>query len=245
MNRDKAMNVFLFFLLLSLVFVWLFPVYFSYGIVNVRAISLAERILSLLFVLLWLVFCGYTAWRKKIPMLVGGIAYSLLTFIPGLVLPGLVKIAEGSDPSIAAAMAEFFFQRLYELTRAPLVGISVLFSLKQAPGLGKLMFPLLLLSFILVQMIRGYRNAYLAEQLHLDDIAYSPNPDLARELGRMPESEMVPQQEIHPQVAQAEVRPASSLQEAPSQVPPAGVRQAAPSEPIQLGAPELPPDQRR
>ena len=240
MNRDRAMNVFLFFLLLSLTFVWLFPVYFSYGIAYVRTISLVERLLSLLFVLLWLAFCGYTAWKKRIPLLFGGIAYSLLTFIPGLFLPGLVKMAEGSDPSVAAGVAEFFFQRLYELTRAPLVGISVLFSSKHALGIGKLMLPILLFTYVCVQMIRGYRNAYLAEQLHLDDVAYSPNPDLARELGRMPESELAPQQERQTQVVQAGVRASAPQQDPPSPLPPAGIRQASPSEAILLGAPEEP-----
>ena len=234
------MNVFLLFLLLSLIFIWLFPVYFSYGIAYIRDISLAERILSLLFVLLWFAFCGYTAWKKRIPLLFGGIAYSLLTYIPGLFLPGLVKMAEGSDPSVAAGVAEFLFQRLYELTRAPLVGISVLFSTKQAPGLGKLMLPSLVITYVCVQMIRGYRNAYLAEQLHLDDIAYSPNPDLARELGRMPISELAPQQERQTQIVQTDCR-AAAPQQAPSpELPPVGIRQASPSEAILLGAPEEP-----
>ena len=240
MNRDRAMNVFLLFLLLSLIFIWLFPVYFSYGIAYIRDISLAERILSLLFVLLWFAFCGYTAWKKRIPLLFGGIAYSLLTYIPGLFLPGLVKMAEGSDPSVAAGVAEFLFQRLYELTRAPLVGISVLFSTKQAPGLGKLMLPSLVITYVCVQLIRGYRNAYLAEQLHLDDIAYSPNPDLARELGRMPISELAPQQERQTQIVQTDCR-AAAPQQAPSpELPPVGIRQASPSEAILLGAPEEP-----
>ena len=240
MNRDRAMNVFLLFLLLSLIFIWLFPVYFSYGIAYIRDISLAERILSLLFVLLWFAFCGYTAWKKRIPLLFGGIAYSLLTYLPGLFLPGLVKMAEGSDPSVAAGVAEFLFQRLYELTRAPLVGISVLFSTKQAPGLGKLMLPSLVITYVCVQMIRGYRNAYLAEQLHLDDIAYSPNPDLARELGRMPISELAPQQERQTQIVQTDCR-AAAPQQAPSpELPPVGIRQASPSEAILLGAPEEP-----
>jgi len=183
MKRIKTFNVFLFFTLMSLIFVCLFPVYFSYGEIRLRTIGLPERVLSLMFVLLWLALCVYAAWKRRLPLLIGGILYSVMAYVPGWFLPGLIRAAEKKEPGMAASAARFFFERLYEMTGAPLAGVSLLVSEKASQSLAKWLLPMLALGYAGTQLFRFYRNAYLADQLHLDDSAGYSNPELARELG--------------------------------------------------------------
>lgn len=187
MRRDKAINVFLFFMLTALLFVSLYPIYFSPGEIHIRTVTLAERLLSLLFVIMWTALCVYSAWKKRFALLAGGVMYSILAYLPGLFLPHLESAGAGSDdPGFLSAVFRVVFVKMYELVSAPLAGISLLVSRKASTSLSKWLLPVLLISYAGTQLFRFYRNAYLAEQLHLEDTASYSNPGLARELGLLP-----------------------------------------------------------
>ncbi len=169
MRRDIIVSVFLFFVLFALIFVVLFPIYYTYGQVFYRSVSVAERIMSVLFVLSWAALCTYTAYFKKLTCLFGGILYSLLAYLPGIVIPKLTTAVPGSDPNLMTSLLDGAMRRLYELINAPMTGVSVLFPPEKAIGISKWMLPVLVASYILTQIFRFYRNAYLADQLLLTD----------------------------------------------------------------------------
>ncbi len=192
MQRDKALNIFLFFVLASVIFVAFFPVYFSFGEAHLRVVALSERLFSLVFVSLWMVLSVYAAWKKKLYLVLGGAAYAIMAYIPGWILPSLPDVGVGQkDPSLLIVSVRFIFEKIYELVNAPMVGVSILFAEKQSVSLSKWLLPVLLISYASAQIFRHYRNAYLAEQLHLEDTAYYPNPDLARELASVTGTERV------------------------------------------------------
>lgn len=191
MQRDKALNIFLFFVLASILFVAFFPIYFSFGAPNFRVVTLSERLFSLVFVALWLLLCVYSAWKKKLNLVLGAAAYAAMAYIPGMILPGL-PAAESGDASLVETSIRFVFEKMYELVNAPMVGVSILFAERQSVSLSHWLLPVLLISYAATQIFRHYRNAYLAEQLHLEDTAYYPNPDLAREIASVPGTERVP-----------------------------------------------------
>ena len=170
MRRDVIVSVFLFFVLFALVFVVLFPIYFAYGQIFYRSVSVAERIMSVIFEQFWFMLCAYSAYFRRLTCLLGGVIYSALAYLPGIVLPRLSTATPGSDPNLTTSLLDGFFRRLYELVNAPMVGISVLFPPGKAVGIGKLLLPLLIVSYIATQIFRFYRNAYLADQLLLNDV---------------------------------------------------------------------------
>ncbi|MBN1891810.1 MAG: hypothetical protein JW780_03445 [Clostridiales bacterium] len=169
MRRDVIISVFLFFVFFALVFVYLFPIYFAYGQVFFRSVSIAERIMSVFFVLCWVALCGYCAYFKKLTAFFGGLLYALLPYIPEMVIPRLSTATPGSEPNLFTSLLDSLLRRIYELVHAPMVGISVLFPPEKAIGIGKLMLPVLVFSYLATQIFRFYRNAYLADQLLLSD----------------------------------------------------------------------------
>ena len=189
MRREKAINVFLFFFLQAMLFVCFFPVYFSIDKIHMRTVTLPERLLSLLFVLFWISLCVYSAWKKRLSLLVGGVLYSVMAYLPGWFLPHLV-LAAGSikKQGLVAGLLETVFEKMYELVNAPLAGVSLLVSGKASTSLSRWLLPVLLLSYAGTHVFHFYRNAYLAEQLHLDETAYFSNPALARELAVAPDT---------------------------------------------------------
>lgn len=205
MQRDKAINVFLLFVLSALFFVALFPIYFSYGETYVRIVTLSERLFSLVFVVLWILLCVYSAWKKKLYLVLGGSLYAILAYLPGFVLPLVAADpSDGEDPSLIVSAVRFVFGKIFELVNAPMVGVSILFSEKTSVSLSRWLLPTLVISYILTQAVRHYRNAYLAEQLHLEDTAYYPNPDLAKEIAAVPQADRVPLYRAQTPVATAD-----------------------------------------
>jgi hypothetical protein len=173
MRRDVIANVLLFFTLLSLLLVFRYPVYFSYEQVIFRAISIPERVFSVVFILLWITLCVYAAYFKRIYLVIGGVLYGLLPYIPGLLIPMLSGSSAAGKPSLVSTLTVSLLKRIHELVNAPFVGVSVLFPPEKVIGLSKLLLPVLLISYIGTQLFRFYRNAYLAEKLQLDDTSYS------------------------------------------------------------------------
>lgn len=180
MRRDVIANVILFFTLLSLLLVFRYPVYFSYGHVIYRNVSVPERIFSVIFILLWLTLCVYSAYFKRIYLLIGGFLYGLIPYIPGFLIPLLSGSQATGKPSLATTLTISLLKRIYELINAPFVGVSVLFPPEKAIGLSKLLLPVLLISYIGTQLFRFYRNAYLAEKLRLDEPSYTDRSPISK-----------------------------------------------------------------
>jgi len=205
MRREKAINVFLFFLLQAMLFVCFCPIYFSVGVIHVRAVSLPERMFSLLFVLLWLSLCVYTAWKKRLSLLVGGALYAVMAYLPGWFLPHLtVPAGSVREQGFIEGLLETFFNKMYELVSAPLAGVSLLVSEKSSRSISRWLLPILLIGYAGTHLFRFYHNAYLAEQLHLDETTYFSNPALARELAVAPgsavSSGMASPEELSPEI---------------------------------------------
>lgn len=169
LRRDVIANVFLVFTYAALLFAFRFSVYFSYNQVLYRSVSNPERICSVFFVLLWLAMCIYAAYFKNRYMLIGGVLYGFLAYIPGIVIPMLTTSASGTEPGLVSDLLVSFAKRIYELVNAPMVGISILFPPGKNTDLSKYLLPVLIFIYIGVQIFRFYRTAYLAEQLHLED----------------------------------------------------------------------------
>lgn len=169
MRRDVIVSIFLFYVLFALLFVVLFPIYFTYGQVFYRSVSVTERIMSVIFVLMWLVLCAFSAYFKKLTCFFGGILYSFLAYLPEMVISKLSTAVPGSDPNLFTSLMEGAMRRLYELVNAPMAGVSVLFPPEKAIDISKWMLPVLVVSYVVTQIFRFYRNAYLADQLLLTD----------------------------------------------------------------------------
>lgn len=180
MKKDLVLDIFLSFSLMALLFLFFFPAYFVYGEIAFRSVGVAERIFSVIFVLFWFTLCALTAYTKKISMLIGGLLFSIMAYIPEWVLSRLVT-GDPKQGSVVTSLFTSLFRRLYEWINAPMVGISMLFDPKKGPQLSKWLLPILLMVFVFVQLFRFYRDAYLAEQLRLD-----PTPSTtAYEMTRM------------------------------------------------------------
>jgi hypothetical protein len=251
MRRDVIADVILFFTLLSLLLVFRYPVYFSYGHVIYRDVSVLERIFSVVFILLWLTLCVYTAYFKRIYLLIGGVLYGLIPYIPGFLIPMLSGSQAAGKPSLPTTLTISLLKRIYELVNAPFVGVSVLFPPEKAIGLSKLLLPVLLISYIGTQLFRFYRNAYLAEKLRLDEPSYTdrsptskavspvvaesrdkrqdsvrPAPDLS--IDPAPEPERIEEGEISPEPGEPILLFPPKVSDEPIQLfPPAGAIPAA------------------
>lgn len=208
MRRDVIANVILFFTLLSLLLVFRYPVYFSYGQVIFRAVSIAERIFSVVFILFWITLCVYAAYFKRIYLVIGGVLYGLIPYLPGFLIPMLSGSQTAGKPSLVTTLMISLLKRIYELVNAPFVGVSVLFPPEKAIGLSKILLPVLLISYVGTQLFRFYRNAYLAEKLQLDDTSYSSRTAPSKAPSGVAEES--------PEILQDSVRPAPELQIDPS-----------------------------
>lgn len=249
MRRDVIANVLLFFTTLSLLLVFQYPVYFSYGQIIFRAVSIPERISSVVFVLLWCTLCVYAAYFKKIYLLIGGILYGLLPYVPGFLIPVLTASQPAGKPDLFTTLSISLLKRLYELVNAPFVGVSILFPPEKAVGLGKLLLPVLLISYIGAQLFRFYRNAYLAEKLRLDDTSYTdPSPASKAVSPVAAESKDKIQDSVRPTPellldSSPDSEPAAEGERLPDPVPDAPILlnpPQTPDKPILLSPPQVP-----
>lgn len=171
MRRDIITTVFLFYFLCALLFVYFYPVYYAHDQIIFREISVLERIFSVCFVLLWIALCAGAAYLKQICMFIGGALYALIPYFSSWGINLFSTPADSGDVSIISELMSQFFRRLFELSQAPLVGVSILFEPENGANLTYYLLPILVASYLAVKLFRFYRNAYLAEQLRLDDIS--------------------------------------------------------------------------
>lgn len=166
MRRDYFSCVFLLYVAVSLAFVCILPTYFAYGEIIEREIGLIERIASLLISIgVILVIPIISAIKKKFWVSFGAAAYGLLAYIPGMMLSKMDAVLSGSGANTFSVVKAFLLRAIYIMVNAPYVGISKLVGNNFALVIPKLILPVSIITYVLVQLFRFYRDAYVAEQL--------------------------------------------------------------------------------
>lgn len=232
MRRDVIANVFLFFTLLSLLLVFRYPVYFSYDQVIYRAVSIPERIFSVVFILLWIALCVYSAYFKKIYLIIGGILFGLMPYMPEFLIPMLSGTTTAAKPDLITTLTVSLLKRIYELVNAPFVGVSVLFPPEKAIGFSKMLLPALIISYIGTQLFRFYRNAYLAEKLRLDDTTYSGSTIAAKVASASGKALKDPRQGTRLPTPDLTIAPSPELEQTTEVVPSPALDEPIAAEPL-------------
>lgn len=166
MRRDYFICVFLLLIAVSLSFVCLLPVCYAYDGVIAREVGILEKIASILFaVVTILAFPILTAVKKKFWAMLGNAAFGLLSFIPGMFLPGMALKLAAPDVGIVTTIKAFFLKAIYSMTYAPFVGLGSIIGDKAGQFMPKLILPMSLLIYGVVKLFRFYREAYIAERL--------------------------------------------------------------------------------
>lgn len=162
MRRDSFLSIFLLCLCISLLFACLTPDYFLYGRVAVREFGIMETVFSWLFtVAVFLIIPVYAAWRKRMWLMLGLSSFSLLSgYVPLWILP---RISESDN--LLTTVAAAVLKEIYTVSRAPFAAQSLVFGDAFAEAMLRKIFPLTLIIYMLVQLFRFYRNAYLAEKV--------------------------------------------------------------------------------
>ena len=172
MKRDIIGDIFLGGVLLSLLFMFSFPVYFSFSQVTPRAISFPERMMSVCFSLALLLTVIWTCWKKKVWVMLGLLMFSILPYLPKWFLPKLESRALLHGKNIMDSFWSMFLNRIYELVHAPFTGLVGIFPAKTVRGLPYRLLPLVLLSYVLSQIVRFYHNAYVTEKKQMHDFSH-------------------------------------------------------------------------
>lgn len=166
MRRDYFICIFLLCICASLFFVCFLPLYFTYGAIIPRDISIMEKIFSWCFALFVIVVVPiYSAVFKKFWFSLGLAAYGLIADIPEWILPSMARKVAAGNASIFTVIENYLLREMYGMVKAPFAGMAPALGNDRAVGLSKWILPVSLISYIVVQLYRYYRDAYLAEQL--------------------------------------------------------------------------------
>lgn len=167
MRRDYFTCVVLLYIAASLSFVCLFPVYYEYGQIVTREISFLEQMFSIVCVLVAVVFVPViSSLNKRKWIMIGSCAYGLLAYLPEMILSKMDASLSGAGANTFAVIEAFFLRAIYSMVNAPYAGVSTFVGDKVALTLPKLILPVSLICYIIVQLFRFYRNAYIAEQMN-------------------------------------------------------------------------------
>ena len=169
MKRDIIGDIFLGGVFLSLLFLFSFPAYFRYTLNAPRDIYLFERIMSVCFLLGLIMGVIWTCWKKKVWVMLGISAFGLLAYIPKWYLPKLDAKLAKPGKNIVDTLLSSFLNRIYEMVHAPFTGLIGMCSEKQAEKLPYLILPVVVIAYVLSQIVRFYRNAYIAEKKQIHD----------------------------------------------------------------------------
>ncbi|MBO4688763.1 MAG: hypothetical protein J5636_09650 [Clostridiales bacterium] len=169
MKRDIIGDIFLGGVLLSLLFLFTFPAYFCFSQNAPRDISLTERLMSVFFVLAFILTCIWVCWKKKIWVMLGLAFFSALPYVPKWFLPKVNMRIIMNGRSLLDSILSMILNRIYELTHAPFTGLLGMVSEKTVENLPYKMLPLVLISYILSQIVRFYYNAYVTEKKQIHD----------------------------------------------------------------------------
>lgn len=172
MKRDIIVDVFLGALLLSILFVFSFPVFFAYDANITREISLIERLMSVCFVLAFVLTGIWTCWKKKIWVAAGLVAYSILPYIAKWFLPKVETSIAQNGRNIGKSLLSMFLHRIYEVTHAPFTGLIGMVSEKSAERMAYKLLPSIIIGYVLAQIIHFYYKAYMTEKKQKHDFAH-------------------------------------------------------------------------
>ena len=182
MKWDKTINIILFFVFLALLSNFWFEPVILYGQNLDVAIGGWQFLFSIIYALLWLALIVYSAWQKKKHFVIAGLIYCFLAALPGWFLPSVVPAA-GAEQGLLEAFFEMVLKKAYALSYAPLTGFGFFMSLESVKAWTSRIFPVFLAAYLGTQIFRYYRNAYIAQRLHMDTSTEHKDPVLARELG--------------------------------------------------------------
>ena len=169
MKRDIIGDIFLGGVLLSLLFLFTFPAYFCFSQNAPRDISLTERLMSVFFVMAFILTCIWVCWKKKIWVMLGLSFFAVLPYIPKWFLPKVNMRIILNGRSLLDSILSMILNRIYELTHAPFTGLIGMFSEKTVEKLPYKMLPLVIFSYIFSQIVRFYYNAYVTEKKQIHD----------------------------------------------------------------------------
>ena len=169
MKRDIIGDIFLGGVLLSLLFLFTFPAYFCFSQNVPRDISLTERLMSVFFVMAFILTLIWTCWKKKVWVMLGIAFFSVLPYIPKWFLPKVNMRIILNGRNIGDSLLAMLLNRIYELTHAPFTGLLGMVSEKSVEKLPYMMLPTVVISYILSQIVRFYYNAYVTEKKQMHD----------------------------------------------------------------------------
>lgn len=171
MKRDIIGDIFLGGILLSLLFLLSFPAYFIFGGVQARPIELTERIMSICFTLAWILAIVWCCWKKKVWVMLGMAVFGFLAYIPKWFIPKVNMRIILNGTSLLDSFLSMFLNRVYEMMHAPFSGFVGIVSEKSACKMAELLFPSIVISYVLSQIVRYYHQAYVAEKKSIRDFA--------------------------------------------------------------------------
>ena len=172
MKRDIIGDIFLGGVLLSLLFIFSFPVYFAWEGVVARPIELNERLMGVCYLMMWILVAIWACWKKKVWVIAGSAFFGLLAYLPKWFLPIVEERIHEGGSSFLDSFLSMLLNRIYELIHAPFVGTVGILGEKTAQKLPEVLFPAFILAYILVQIVRYYRNAYITEKKQMHDWAH-------------------------------------------------------------------------
>ena len=169
MKRDIIGDIFLGGVLLSLLFLFTFPAYFCFSANVPREISLNERLMSVFFVMAFILTCIWFCWKKKVWVMAGVATFGLLAYIPKWFLPKVNLRIIMNGKNLLDSFLSMILNRIYELTHAPFTGLLGMVPEKTVEKLPYMMLPVVVLSYIFSQIVRFYYNAYVTEKKQMHD----------------------------------------------------------------------------
>jgi len=180
MKRDIIGDIFLGGVLLSLFFLFSFPVYFSYTGVHVRPVELTERLMSVFFVMAWILTIIWACWKKKVWVIIGSSVFGILAFLPKWFLPSVEEHLSKNGSDLLWSFFSMVLNRIYELVHAPFAGVIWCVGEKQAMHLPEKLLPVCVISYIATNIFRYYQNAFVTERKQMRDFAHFRKNNEAR-----------------------------------------------------------------
>lgn len=166
MRRDYFICIFLLCICASLFFVCFVPLFYEYNLIVPREFSIFEMVMSWLFAVSVLIIVPlYSAIHKKFWFTAGLAVYGLFANLPEWILPKLIEKLSGEDVSIISVIGNFIWRSIYGMVKAPFAGLSPALGVNFARGLSNWILPVSVISYVVVQLFRFYRDAYVADQL--------------------------------------------------------------------------------
>ena len=166
MRRDYFTCVFLGLIAGALTFVCFKPLYFTYEAIIPRDFTLFERLMSVLYVLFFILFLPFFAAFKKKEWINWGLAaYGLMAYFPLWFYPAQEAI-KGDGASMLSIIGALVLRTIYSVMQAPFAALSPLIGSQAASKVVYWILPVAIFWPVIFRIIRFYRRAYLSEQLN-------------------------------------------------------------------------------